>query len=235
MSSNIVHALIPAAGKGTRFGGDMLKQYLPIAGKPVISYAIRALKFHPLVESVTVVLAEDDKLFDTALGAMATTVTRVTGGERRAQSVRNGLHFLSRHYSDEDWVLVHDAARPCLSDSCLDRLLDKGMDSDDGAILAIPVSDTLKRANDHGAIKGTIDRTGLWAAQTPQLFRVGLLAKAIDEALASGCEVTDEASAMEFAGYRPRLILGSSANIKITHSSDLPIAEVLLDRRGQTA
>jgi 2-C-methyl-D-erythritol 4-phosphate cytidylyltransferase len=213
----------------------MLKQYLPIEGKPVITYAIRALRFHPMVSSITVIIAEDDKLFTSALGAMATTITQVTGGETRAQSVRNGLHFLSRHYSDDDWVLVHDAARPCLSDTCLDRLLEKGLESDDGAILAVPVGDTLKRADEDGKIATTLDRSGLWAAQTPQLFRVGVLAKAMDDAMAAGCELTDEASAMEFAGYRPRLVMGSAANIKITRSNDLPIAEVLLHRKGQTA
>ena len=235
MSTPRVHALIPAAGRGTRYGGDILKQYLPIAGKPVINYAIRALKFHPMVSSVTVITAEDDKLFETAPGSMYPHITRVTGGDTRAQSVRNGLRLLSRHYSASDWVLVHDAARPCLSDASLDRLLEKGLGTDDGAILAMPVGDTLKRAGDAGEIVSTLDRSALWAAQTPQLFPVGILAKAIDDALAAGCEVTDEASAMEFAGYHPKLVMGSAANIKITHSSDLPMAEVLLDRKGQTS
>ena len=235
MSAKRVHALIPAAGRGTRYGGDMLKQYLPIAGKAVITHAIRALKFHPMIGSVTVIIAEDDNLFESALGSMAATVTTVTGGDTRAQSVRNGLQFLSQHYSDSDWALIHDAARPCLSDASLDRLLDKGLATDDGAILAMPVGDTLKRAGEEREITGTLDRSGLWAAQTPQLFRVGILAKAMDDALAAGCELTDEASAMEFAGYHPRLVMGSAANIKITHSSDLPIAEALLTRKGQTS
>ena len=235
MSSDKVHALIPAAGRGTRYGGDMLKQYLPILGKAVIVHSIRAFKFHPLVSSVTVIIAEDDNLFESAVGPLVANVNRVTGGETRAQSVRNGLRYLSEQFSDSDWVLVHDAARPCLSDASLDRLLEQGLSSDDGAILAMPVGDTLKRADASGHIANTLDRSELWAAKTPQLFRVGLLAKALDEALEAGCEVTDEASAMEYAGYHPRLVMCSAANIKITHSSDLPIAEALLKRNEQTS
>ena len=235
MSTPRVHALIPAAGRGTRYGGDILKQYLPIAGKPVINYAIRALKFHPMVSSVTVITAEDDKLFETAAGSMSAHITRVTGGDTRAQSVRNGLRFLSRHYSASDWVLVHDAARPCLSDASLDRLLEKGLGTDDGAILAMPVGDTLKRAGDAGEIVSTLDRSALWAAQTPQLFRVGVLADAIDAAHEAGRALTDEASAMEFVGIKPLLVMGSSANIKITHSSDLAIAEALFSRKEQAS
>jgi 2-C-methyl-D-erythritol 4-phosphate cytidylyltransferase len=128
-------------------------------------------------------------------------------------------------------VLVHDAARPCLSSSRLEKFLEQGLKSPEGAILAVPVGDTLKRAGDAQEIIATVDRNGLWAAQTPQLFRVGALAEAIDAAHKQGCELTDEASAMEFVGVRPLLVMGSAANIKITHSSDLAIAEALLMRK----
>lgn len=234
MSNDKVHALIPAAGRGTRYGGDQLKQYLPILGKAVITHSIRVLQYHPLVCSVTVILAEDDQFFESAVGKEAATVDRVVGGETRAESVRNGLAFLMQTHSGSDWVLVHDAARPCLSDRCLDRLLEQGLQSRDGAILALPVADTLKRAGDSHEIISTEDRSGLWAAQTPQMFRVGALAKAIDLAREAGCEVTDEASAMEFAGYHPKLVMGSAANIKVTHAGDLAIAEALLKRKDQT-
>lgn len=231
MSTPQVHVLIPAAGHGTRFGGVTLKQYLPVCGKPVLAHSIRIFQFHPLVSSITVVLAEDDQWFESAVGLLAATVKTVIGGDTRAQSVRNGLHFIADNYSKTNWVLVHDAARPCLSPSRLEKFLEQGLESADGAILAMPVGDTLKRAGDSQEIVSTVDRSELWAAQTPQLFRVGALAEAIDAAQDAGCELTDEASAMEFVGVRPLLVKGSSANIKVTHSSDLAIAEALLTRK----
>lgn len=235
MSTDKVHALIPAAGRGTRYGGGMLKQYLPVLGKAVIVHSINAFRYHPLISSVTVILAADDQWFDSAVGALSASIARVTGGQTRAESVRNGLSYLSEQYAESDWVLVHDAARPCLSNTSLDRLLDQGLQSTDGAILAMPVSDTLKLAGESQEIDSTVNRHALWAAQTPQLFRVGTLARAIDAANEAGVEVTDEASAMEFAGFYPKLVMGSAANIKITHSSDLAIAEALLKRKGQTS
>jgi 2-C-methyl-D-erythritol 4-phosphate cytidylyltransferase len=228
MSIETVHALIPAAGLGSRFGGAVLKQYLPIRGKAVLAHAISAFQFHPLVKSITVILAEDDQWFESAVGSLSSVVKTVTGGDTRADSVRNGLRFIADNYSDSDWALVHDAARPCLSPASLDRLLAEGLKSPDGAILAMPVGDTLKLAGDAQEIISTLDRRGLWAAQTPQLFRVGVLARAIDAAQRGGCELTDEASAMEFTGARPKLVMGSAANIKITQSGDLAIAESLL-------
>ena len=186
-----------------------------------------------MISSITVVIAEDDKLFESMLGPMAAEVNTATGGETRAHSVRNGLRFIADHYSDTDWVLVHDAARPCLSSSRLEKFLEQGLESTDGAILAMPVGDTLKRAGGSQEIIATVDRTGLWSAQTPQLFRINALAAAIDAAQVAGCDLTDEASAMEFVGIHPLLVMGSAANIKITHSSDLAIAEALLVRNEQ--
>ncbi len=234
MSSEQVHALIPAAGHGTRYGGAVLKQYLPVCGKAVLAHSIRAFQFHPLISGITVILAEDDKWFESAVGALATTVETVTGGDTRAQSVRNGLQFIRDNYPETKWALIHDAARPCLSPASLDRLLEQGLQSPDGAILAMPVGDTLKRAGDEKEITSTVDRSGLWTAQTPQLFRIGALAEAIDAAQREGRELTDEASAMEFAGARPKLVMGSVANIKITHPSDLAIAEALLRQKVLT-
>jgi 2-C-methyl-D-erythritol 4-phosphate cytidylyltransferase len=231
MSTSHVHVLIPAAGRGKRYGGAMLKQYLPVCGKSVLAHSIKVFQFHPMVSSTTVVLAEDDQWFESAVGLLAANVNTVTGGETRAQSVRNGLKYIADNYSSTDWVLVHDAARPCLSVSRLERFLEQGLESPHGAILAVPIGDTLKRAGDSQEVVATVDRTGLWAAQTPQLFRVGVLADAIYVAQEAGCSLTDEASAMEFVGIKPLLIMGSSANIKITHSSDLAIAEALLSRK----
>jgi len=234
MDTARIHALIPAAGRGTRYGGAMLKQYLPVCGKAVLAHSIRAFQFHPLIAGITVVLSEDDQLFESAVGSLTAAVETVTGGETRAQSVRNGLRFIMENYPDSDLVLVHDAARPCLSPECLDNLLEEGMKSADGAILAIPVGDTLKKEGDNSEIAATVDRSRLWAAQTPQLFRVGALAKAIDTAQAEGCELTDESSAMELVGARPKLVMGSAANIKVTHPGDLVIAEAWLRRNGQS-
>ena len=234
MTENIqagrVHALIPAAGRGKRYGGDVLKQYLPVCGKAVLAHAIRAFQFHPMIDGITVIVAADDKMFSSAVGNLANTVETVAGGDTRAESVRNGLEFIANKYPAADWVLIHDAARPCLAPESLDRLLEVGMKSDDGAILALPVADTLKRSGENSEIAETIDRHDIWAAQTPQLFRLDALIQAIDEAQQAGVELTDEASAMEFTGAKPKLVMGSSANIKITHPSDLAIAEALLDR-----
>jgi 2-C-methyl-D-erythritol 4-phosphate cytidylyltransferase len=235
MSTPKVHALIPAAGRGTRYGGAVLKQYLPVNGKAVLAHAIRAFQFHPMITGITVVLADDDQLFESAVGQLTAVVDTVTGGDTRAQSVRNGLQFITDSHPEDKWVLVHDGARPCLSAHSLDRLLEQGLQSPDGAILAMPVSDTLKRAGDEKEITDTVDRSGLWVAQTPQLFRVEALARAIDAAQEAGCELTDEASAMEFVGAKPKLVMGSVANIKITYPVDLAIAEALLTRKEQTS
>lgn len=233
MSTAQVHALIPAAGRGTRYGSAVLKQYLPVCGKAVLAHSIRVFQFHPLISGITVILAEDDRWFESAVGPLSAAVETVTGGNTRAQSVRNGLQFITDNHPETEWALIHDAVRPCLSPACLDRLLEQGLQSPDGAILAMPVGDTLKHASDEKEITGTLGRGGLWAAQTPQLFRVAALAEAIDAAQREGCELTDEASAMEFVGARPKLVMGSVANIKITHPTDLAIAEVLLGRNEQ--
>ncbi len=231
MNTSQVHALIPAAGRGTRYGGDVMKQYLPVCGKAVLAHTISLFQFHPMISGITVILSEDDQLFESSVGNLAAAVETVSGGDTRAQSVRNGLQHVIENHPDCDWVLVHDAARPCLSPVSLDRLLEQGLQSTDGAILAMPLGDTLKRAGDDQEIDATLDRRGLWVAQTPQLFPTEALAKAIDAAQRDGRELTDEASAMEFTGARPRLVMGSVANIKITHPSDLAIAEALLGRK----
>jgi len=226
-----IHALIPAAGRGTRYGGAVMKQYLPVAGKAVLAHTISLFQFHPMISGITVILAEDDQWFESSVGNLAASVETVIGGDTRAQSVRNGLRHVTENHPNSDWVLVHDAARPCLSPFSLDRLLEQGLQSEAGAILAMPLGDTLKRAGDDQEIEATVDRKSLWAAQTPQLFPTTALARAIDAAQQAGQELTDEASAMEFVGLRPKLVMGSVANIKITHPSDLAIAEALLGRK----
>ena len=231
MSAAQIHVLIPAAGRGTRYGGAVMKQYLPVCGKAVLAHTISLFQFHPMISGITVILAEDDQWFESSVGQLAASVETVIGGETRAQSVRNGLQHVTDNHPETNWVLVHDAARPCLSPVSLERLLERGLQSTDGAILAMPIGDTLKRAGDDREITATVDRRGLWAAQTPQLFPTQALANAIDAAHEAGHPLTDEASAMEFVGISPKLVMSSVANIKITHPSDLAIAEALLGRK----
>ena len=232
MTRPVVHALIPAAGKGKRFGGDTLKQYMPLAGRPVLRRAVDAVNHWPAIAGVTVVLAADDHLFDDAVGAHVDSVETAPGGSTRAESVRNGLEAIRTRHPQADWVLVHDAARPCLARRDLERLLEAGLASRDGAILAVPVGDTLKRGAADGHIAATVDREDLWAAQTPQLFRIDALWAALDAALDAGEAPTDEAGVMERAGARPLLVMGTSANFKITHPGDLALAEAWFRARA---
>ena len=223
-----VHALIPAAGQSVRFGGTMLKQYTHLIGRPVMAHSIAAVHRHPAVKQVTVALAPDDGIYDDLIRPAYPDVTTVTGGDSRAQTVMNGLRFIQEIDPACEWVLVHDAARPCLSVSSLEDLLTLGLASESGAILAVPVSDTLKLADENGFIVSTVDRTRFWSAQTPQLFRIDQLFTNLESSLALGFAPTDEAAAMESAGVHPLLVLGSTSNIKITGSEDLVLAEFIL-------
>ena len=227
----VVHALIPAAGRGVRFGGETPKQYARLLGKPVLAHSIEAVQRHSAVGGVTVALAADDGYYEELVRPFHPCVLTVVGGESRAQSVMNGLQFILQKAADCDWVMVHDAARPCLATESLHRLLDRGLVSDSGAILAAPVSDTLKQADDAGFITRTVDRSGIWAAQTPQLFPLRALADNLQAALSMGLSPTDEASAMEFAGAHPLLVAGASTNIKITSAGDLALAEFIMNNR----
>ena len=223
-----IHALIPAAGRSVRFGGTTLKQYAHLAGIPVISHSIEAVSRHPAVASVTVALAPDDGIFEELVRPDWPEVRTAVGGDSRARTVLNGLEAILTAEPGCEWVLVHDAARPCLSRESLDRLIEQGLESEHGAILACPVSDTLKWAGEDGRIDRTIDRTHCWAAQTPQFFRARELAVRLREALDAGEQPTDEAAAMERSGKRPVLVEGSPANIKITGARDLALAEFIL-------
>lgn len=225
-----VHALIPAAGSGRRFAAEGPKQYQSLLGRPLLAYSIGALQAHPRVASLTVVLAPGDEDFNRLLERDYPAVDCVIGGDSRAQSVLNGLRHLLRSRQESDWALVHDAARPCLDTKALDRLLQQAMASPDGGILALPLVDTIKRGRD-GRIEGTVDRSALWAAQTPQLFPLGILAGAMAKMLEEGLTPTDEAAAMEHAGYHPVLVTGDRDNLKVTHRADLQLAAQILARR----
>ena len=232
MNGQRVHALIPAAGQSVRFGGTTFKQYAHLLGLPVMAHSIAAVMRHDAVESVTVALAPDDGIFDELIRPVYPDIQTVTGGDSRAQTVMNGLGFINGRHPDCEWLLVHDAARPCLSSADLSRLIDRGLKSDAGAILAVPVNDTLKLADETSCIEQTVDRSRYWAAQTPQLFRIRELGPKLEAALAAGLRPTDEASAMELAGVRPLLVEGSTSNIKITGVEDLALAEFILQRQS---
>jgi 2-C-methyl-D-erythritol 4-phosphate cytidylyltransferase len=227
-----IHALIPAAGQSVRFGGTTVKQYTHLLGQPVIAHSIQAVMKHPSVTQVTVALAHDDGIFNELIRPVFPEVTIVEGGETRSQSVMNGLNFIIDADPDCEWVLVHDAARPCLSAAALSDLIDHGLTSMAGAILAIPVTDTLKVADDSGYINKTVDRSSYWSAQTPQLFRIHQLAANLESALSRGEHPTDEAAAMEAAGVHPLLVQGLASNIKITGPDDMAMAEFILQRQA---
>ncbi len=229
-----IHALIPAAGLSVRFGGTTLKQYAHLRGKPVIAHSIDAVRQHQAVDAVTVALAQDDGIYDELIRPLYPEVNTVTGGASRAQTVLNGLRYIRSLDANCHWVLVHDAARPCLPYAALERLLQQGLASEHGAILAVPVSDTLKRETGQGQIAGTVDRSGLWAAQTPQLFPLNALLEHLQAAVTFRELPTDEAQAMEQAGIHPLLVPGCSSNIKITGPEDLTLAAFILQHRIDT-
>jgi 2-C-methyl-D-erythritol 4-phosphate cytidylyltransferase len=220
-------AVVPAAGVGRRFGGDVAKQYVELDGEPLLAHALRALLSHPSVEGAVVVLAADDAAWPGWNEFLGKPVVACTGGETRAESVLAGLAALPESVRADDFVLVHDAARPNLYAQDLDALLERGRADPVGAILAAPVRDTLKRAGDDGGIDGTEPRERLWRALTPQLFRRLQLSRALEAALAEGAAITDESMAMERQGLRPLLVEGREDNLKVTTPADLALLRAL--------
>jgi 2-C-methyl-D-erythritol 4-phosphate cytidylyltransferase len=217
----VTWAVVPAAGRGARFGAELPKQYAQVDGEPLLAHALRALLSHPGVEGVVVALAADDAHWPGWGEFEGKPVIACTGGNSRAESVLAGLAALPDSVRADDFVLVHDAARPNLSQADLDQLLERGRTDPVGAILAAPVRDTLKRAGDDGGIDGTQPRERLWRALTPQLFRRLQLARALEATLREGLDATDESMAMERQGARPLLVEGSEANLKVTTPADL--------------
>ncbi|MFZ5484292.1 MAG: 2-C-methyl-D-erythritol 4-phosphate cytidylyltransferase [Pseudomonadota bacterium] len=221
-------ALLPAAGVGARMGADGPKQYLPLAGRTMLWHAIHAFEALPEVTRTYVVLSPEDTLWDrqdwSGLGKLA--VLR-RGGVTRAETVANGLAAIADEVGPDDWVLVHDAARPCISGALLRRLIDSLAEDPVGGLLAAPVADTLKREGAPGRVRETVSRERLWGAQTPQMFRHGLLSRALAQA---GTAVTDEASAVEALGLSPRLVESDMSNLKVTWPRDLEVAEWWLTR-----
>ncbi len=226
---NQIVTIIPAAGSGARLGALLPKQYLELNGRPLIFHTLAALLTVPRINKIVVVIAADDKLWDDLFlrhGGQwhdQILVARV-GGATRGESVLNGLRTLSAVLAADDWVMVHDAARPCIQPELIERLLDAVADDKIGGLLALPVADTLKQATADQRVERTVPRDHLWRAQTPQIFRYGMLC----EALAAMPNATDEAEAIEALGYAAKLVTGDSSNIKVTYASDVKIAEVLL-------
>jgi 2-C-methyl-D-erythritol 4-phosphate cytidylyltransferase len=223
--------VVPAAGRGARFGGDVPKQYLDVAGEPLLAHTLRALLAHPKVRGAVVVLAEGDERWPRWREREGKPLLTCVGGDSRADSVLAGLAALPDSVRADDFVLVHDAARPNLSAADLDQLLERGRNDPVGAILAAPVRDTLKRSGDDGGIDRTEPRERLWRALTPQLFRRLQLTRALESARDAGVDITDESMAMERQGLRPLLVEGAEDNFKITTPADLARFEFIVSQR----
>lgn len=235
--------VMPAAGSGSRFGAGLPKQYTPLAGRTVLEWALRPFAADARCRHLIVALAPDDRRWDEVarrLGAGSSErITTVTGGARRSDSVRNALAALAGRAEDADWVLVHDAARPCLGGEDLERLLARGAAHPVGALLALPAADTLKRAHTDrsgaSVVESTVERTGLWRALTPQMFHYDALCAALDAAHAAQRAPTDEAQALEWVGKSALLVEGAATNFKITTPADLALAATVLQGRVSPA
>lgn len=218
--TSTVWVVVPAAGTGSRTGLAMPKQYVDLAGRPMLHWTLDALLRHRRVAGAMVVLSAEDPHWPGWAELAGKPVLTAVGGADRAASVRSGLRALASRVAPDHWVLVHDAARPCLEADDLDRLLDRGRAHPVGALLAAPVVDTLKQANERGESLGCLPRERAWRALTPQLFRYAPLCAALDRAAADGVAVTDEASAFEHLGLTPLLVPGSARNLKVTTADD---------------
>lgn len=225
-----VVAIVPAAGIGERLAAGYPKQYIKVAGRSILEHSLRAVTAHQRVAAVVVVLAADDPYFPALKLNLPCPLTTVVGGQERAQSVIAGLQQAAA--LSLPWALVHDAARPCLRKEDLERLLHEGC-RPRGALLAVPVRDTIKQAGASAEVMNTVDRSRLWHAQTPQLFATQTLLQVMQQALAAGVALTDEASAMEWAGYHPKLVCGHADNLKVTLPEDIALAEYYLAQGGR--
>ena len=227
-----VFAVVPAAGQGTRIGDAVPKQYLPIAGKPMMFHSVEALASVPRITRVHVCLSPLDRHWGAHdWAALSDKVEALfCGGVHRADTVLNALKQLQDRIAKDDWILVHDAARPCVRSELIEQFLDELEDDQVGGLLAIPLADTLKSADENQRVAATIPRLNLWRAQTPQMFRYTLLRRGLENKPTA----TDESEAVESIGYNtPRLVQGDDANIKVTFPEDMKIAEMILERQGR--
>ncbi|HEX9208266.1 MAG TPA: 2-C-methyl-D-erythritol 4-phosphate cytidylyltransferase [Steroidobacteraceae bacterium] len=226
-------AIVPAAGQGSRFGADLPKQYTTLLGRPLVSWTLASLLAEPGIAGIVVALAPGDSRWNSIVEARDPRVRSCAGGERREHSVAAALAALADVAADTDWVLVHDAARPCLRSEDLQSLFVE-LDGDPvGGLLALPVADTLKRGNGDARVEATVPREALWRALTPQMFRYGVLRRALALCLERGRSVTDEAAAIECLGLQPKLVRGHADNIKVTNPEDAALAAAILRSRTQ--
>jgi len=228
--------VIPAAGSGRRLAATIPKQYTELGSSTVIEHALAPFEADPDCAGIVVAVAADDTAWPQVAARRSRVIGTAEGGEHRAQSVRNALRTLAVSARDNDWVMVHDAARPCFTAADLGTLKAELAAHPVGGLLAVPLADTLKRALEPGTrsihVDTTVDRDGLWRAATPQVFRLGVLLRALEAALEAQRTPTDEAQAIEWAGHRPRLVAGRADNIKVTTADDLGLAAAILMARG---
>lgn len=231
ISQTKLWAVIPAAGSGSRFSKTELKQYQYIQDRTVLEHTIRRISQLPL-NGYILAIGTQDTFAQTLAFQNIDKAHFCTGGAERVHSVLNALNHLLNFADENDWVLVHDAARPCVTIDCLNALVAKAIESNDSAILAIPVRDTLKQVKTGDHIDKTVSRDSLWQAQTPQITKIGKLKKAIEHALENNVTITDEASALEYLGETVRVVIGRSDNIKITYPDDLELARLILQSQS---
>jgi len=223
-------AIIPAAGIGSRMKSDKPKQYFTLAGEPILQHVVNLFSSHPHIEKVVVVLHAKDHWWPSLQLSHPEKILTAIGGKERVHSVLLGLDFLSDYADKNDFILVHDAARPCLQSNDISRLLSALKNHEIGGLLGMPVVDTLKKVDDNDCVERTVPREHLWHAQTPQCFRYELLKSAIEKSLTKNHIVTDESSAIEYAGFKPKMIVGDVRNIKITYPEDIELAEKITRR-----
>ena len=228
-------AIVPAAGSGSRFGGTLPKQYMPLLGRPMLSWTLETLLQQDSFAGVMVALAAGDPAWQSLRESRVERVHTCIGGARRDLSVCSALQALEGRAAETDWVVVHDAARPCLRQEDLERLFVELADDAVGGLLAVPLSDTLKRVRSGQGVSETVSRDGLWRALTPQMFRFGLLHRALCLCVERQRAVTDEASAIEMLGLEPRVVRGHADNIKVTSAEDAALAAAILASRILTA
>ena len=232
-NNNSIWAIVPAAGTGSRMQADRPKQYLLLDNMAVLQHTLQRLAVHPRIAGVVIAITESDPWWPELNLELACPLLVAPGGNERADSVLNALTTLHRHTDDNPWVMVHDAARPCLRSADLDLMLSQLEQDEVGGILGIPVTDTVKRVDSEGVITETVCREGLWRAATPQMFRLQTLMNALEQAKQKGLQVTDEASAIEAIGLRPRMVEGHGDNIKITVPRDLALASLYMQQQRE--
>ena len=226
-------AVVPAAGAGRRMQADIPKQYLDIQGKPMMVHTLERLLAFPVLEKIVVTVDRDDEFYSNIDVLRNPKIMLAEGGAERYDSVLNGLRVLQDIAAPEDWVMVHDVARPCIRRSDLERLVNQLQDHPVGGLLGVPVTDTIKSADAGGVISHTVERRGLWHAMTPQMFRFAQLHDAMNKAIDDQIPITDEASAMEYAGLQPMMVEAHSDNIKITRGTDLALATLYIEQQSK--